>query len=417
MKFFFPDSQDQVDPGFHFVTEERDPFRVRQRDDLYAHEVLSQAPFDGLLVSKAIVDGTAGGTGKYTAAQRHRLYREGARHFFRLDHGHTPLEIMGDCGAFSYVAEEYPPYSVDEVIDFYDGCGFHYGIAVDHVIFQYEPKITRDDKRAEEWVRRQDITLDLAEKFWQRCKARRVSFTPLGVAQGWSPQSYADAVKTLERIGYQRIALGGMVPLKTPEILACLDAIDQVRDRDTTRFHLLGVSRCDDVRTFADYGVTSFDSTSPFRQAFKDDRDNYYTPTGTYVALRVPQVDGNAKLKARIRSGEISQGRALELERTALTRLRQYDADEIDIDPVVHALQEYSAVWDGKSDRSSQYRATLTDRPWRACPCDLCKTIGIEIVIFRGSERNKRRGFHNLYVFEQRLRAQQGRTPRDQDPT
>ncbi|MFF0718748.1 tRNA-guanine transglycosylase DpdA [Micromonospora sp. NPDC003816] len=411
MRFFFPDSQDQVDPGFDFVTEERDPFRVRQRDDLYAHEVLTQAPFDGLLVSKAIVDGKAGGgTGKYTAAQRHRLYREGARRFFRLDRGHTPLKIMGDCGAFSYVAEEYPPYSVDEVIDFYDGCGFHYGIAVDHVIFQYEPKTARDDERAAEWVRRQEITLALAADFWQRCKARRVCFTPLGVAQGWSPQSYADAVVALQRIGYQRIALGGMVPLKTQEILACLAAIDQVRE-PTTQLHLLGISRCDDVPTFATHGVTSFDSTSPFRQAFKDDRDNYYTPTGTYVALRVPQVDGNPKLKARIRSGEISQAQALALERTALTRLRQYDADEVDVDPVVQALLDYSAVWDGKSDRSAQYRVTLADQPWRDCPCDLCKAIGIEVVIFRGTERNKRRGFHNLYVFEQRLRAQRERTP------
>ena len=28
---------------------------------------------------------------------------------------------------------------------------------------------------------------------------------------------------------------------------------------------------------------------------------------------------------------------------------------------------------------------------------------GINVILFRGSERNKRRGFHNLYVFRQRL--------------
>jgi len=410
MKFFFPDSQDQVDPSFDFLTEERDPFRVRQRDDLYAHEVLTQAPFDGLLVSKAIVDGMASGTtGKYTGAQRHRLYREGAARFFRLDNGHTPLEIIGDCGAFSYVAEDEPPYTVDEVIDFYDGCGFNYGISVDHVIFQYESATPREDPRAKEWVRRQEITLELAEKFWKRCEDRNVGFTPVGVAQGWSPQSYAHAIKELERIGYTRIALGGMVPLKTNEILACLRVIDQERKR-STQLHLLGVSRVDEVPAFASYGVTSFDSTSPFRQAFKDDRDNYYTLTGTHVALRVPQVDGNTKLKNRIRSGEISQGEAMTLERTALTHLREFDADKIDLEPTLEALVAYSTLWDGKSDRSEQYRATLAARPWRDCRCDLCVAIGIEIVVFRGSERNKRRGFHNLYVFEQRLRAQQGRT-------
>jgi hypothetical protein len=37
MKFFFPDSQDQVDPRFDFESEEHSPFRVRQRDDRYAH--------------------------------------------------------------------------------------------------------------------------------------------------------------------------------------------------------------------------------------------------------------------------------------------------------------------------------------------------------------------------------------------
>ena len=59
MRFFFPDSQDQIDPTFDFTTEERSPLRVRQRDDLYIHEVLRARVIDGLLVSKAIVDGRA----------------------------------------------------------------------------------------------------------------------------------------------------------------------------------------------------------------------------------------------------------------------------------------------------------------------------------------------------------------------
>jgi hypothetical protein len=85
MKFFFPDSQDQIDPSFNFRTEERSIYRVRQRDDHYAHEALSAPPFNGLLVSKTIVDGLPGATGKYTVAQRQRLYRMGIRGFFRLD--------------------------------------------------------------------------------------------------------------------------------------------------------------------------------------------------------------------------------------------------------------------------------------------------------------------------------------------
>lgn len=133
MKFFFPDSQDQVSPAFDFRTEEHPLSRIRQRDDRYAHEVLATPPFDGYLVSKTIVDGTAGSMAgaKYSAAQRNRLYLDGVEDFFRLRSCPRPLEVMGDCGAFSYATEDEPPYSPTDVIDFYEGCGFDYGISVD----------------------------------------------------------------------------------------------------------------------------------------------------------------------------------------------------------------------------------------------------------------------------------------------
>jgi hypothetical protein len=199
MKFFFPDSQDLVDPSFDFVDETRTDARVRQRDDLYAHEVFATAPYDGLLVSKAIVDGTASGAAKYGLAQRHRLLRLGAKTFFRIPQT-SSLEIMGDCGAFSYIREDRPPFSVDEVIDFYDNAQFDAGLSVDHVIIDYDPKLDTlsSTQLVPEPLRtRQDITLELAEEFLRRHSARRCKFAPLGVAQGWSPDSYAFSVSAL----------------------------------------------------------------------------------------------------------------------------------------------------------------------------------------------------------------------------
>jgi hypothetical protein len=226
---------------------------------------------------------------------------------------------------------------------------------------------------------------------------------PVGVAQGWSPASYAAAVQELQRIGYNRIALGGMVPLKTPEILACLHAISRIR-LARTQLHLLGISRCDNADAFAASGVTSFDSTSPFRQSFKDDHDNYYALDHTYTALRVPQVDGNPKLKARIRAGQVQQAEALRLERHCLDSLRGYDRGTVTIGTALGALGSYDRLCDGaRKDRAGPYRKILEDRPWRSCACGLCETAGIEIALFRGAERNKRRGFHNLHVFRQRL--------------
>ncbi len=73
MKFYFPDSQDQVNPNFDFAREFYPPYRVRQRDDYYAHQILAEPPYDGMLVSKAIVDGSHRGAGKYTPSMTQRL--------------------------------------------------------------------------------------------------------------------------------------------------------------------------------------------------------------------------------------------------------------------------------------------------------------------------------------------------------
>ena len=404
MKFFFPDSQDQIDPGFDFATEEHPALRVRQRDDLYAHEALDGHVIDGLLVSRAIVDGTASGAGKYTAAQRNRMYRVGVRHFFRLDQAPgPPIQTMGDCGAFSYIQEDEPPVTPDQVIDFYAECGFDLGISVDHVIFGFDPAADTDPQHSQgkQWRYRQQITLDLAAKFLARCKDRKVRFEPLGVAQGWSPASYAAAVRSLQEIGYTRIALGGMVPLKTGEILACLREISAARDLGT-QLHLLGVTRRSNIAEFTSYGVTSFDSTSAFRQAFKDDKDNYHTADRTYTAIRVPQVDGLPRLKRQILAGQVDQGTAVQRERACLRALQEYNAGEASIRQVMDALQRYNEITGLKGCEES-CRDILANVPWKSCPCSICTKVGINVVLFRGSERNKRRGFHNLYVFRQRL--------------
>jgi hypothetical protein len=407
MDFYFPDSQDQIEPTYDFLAEERSTFRVRQRDDRYAHEVHKRPAYAGILVSKAIVDGI-GGAGRYTAAQRHRLYRLGVQEFFRLEQGggHEPLKSMGDCGAFSYAAQPEPPFSSDDVIDFYEGCGFDRGIAIDHVIFGYRAEADVDGEIDAAWVERQVLNVKLAKAFLERWNARGCQFEPVGVAHGWSPGSYSESVARLQDLGYRRIALGGMVPLKTLQIIECLEAIDEIRDPDTA-FHLLGVTRTENVTSFASYGVTSFDSTSPFRQAFKDDRDNYYWKGRTYTALRIPQVEGNAKLSARIRAGHIDQQQARHLEQDALRAVRAYDQETDSIISALSALRAYDEL-QGRKDLTERYRETLEDRPWQRCRCGVCASAGVEVIIFRGTERNKRRGFHNLFVFNQRLQGHLG---------
>jgi hypothetical protein len=50
------------------------------------------------------------------------------------------------------------------------------------------------------------------------------------------------------------------------------------------------------------------------------------------------------------------------------------------------------------------YRKTLRSRPWDRCDCPICEELGIEVAIFRGNNRNRRRGFHNTYRFYQQFK-------------
>lgn len=441
MKYFLPDSQDLVDPSFDFQRETRSADRIRHRDDHYAHEVFREQGrvYDGILVSKAIVDGTGSASqAKYTQAQQRRLEREGVHEFFRLkDHPWGRIECMGDCGAFTYVKEEKPPFTVDEVLDFYERRGFDYGFSVDHVILEYKPewetpsavapagKGTRRgqlsldlehpppkrnvDPVPPEVRARQQLTLDLAAEFFKKHKSGKLRFTPIGVAQGWGPASYAYSFKQLEKIGYRYIALGGMVPLKTHEILSCLEAAAAVRRPDSL-IHLLGVTRFSHMLEFAKLGVASVDTTSPLRQAWMDDKDNYHTIERTYTAIRVPQVEGNFKLQARIRSGELDFDKARKAELLCLRRLEEFDAGKCSLVSVLKALRSYQELHDPdtKRDRTESARQTLDATPWKHCKCEVCRQLGHHVILFRGAERNRRRGFHNVAVFYQRLRMLTG---------
>ncbi len=158
--------------------------------------------------------------------------------------------------------------------------------------------------------------------------------------------------------------------------------------------------------------MVSFDSTSPLRQAFKDDKDNYYTPDRTYSAIRVPQVEANAKLRNRIVAGEVSQSVARRLERACLDVLEQFDCGKCKVADAVQILREYEKIHDLRTDRTEVYTEILRDRPWKNCPCEICQRLGIHVMIFRGAERNRRRGFHNLFVFYKRLKRETGKLTR-----
>jgi hypothetical protein len=229
----------------------------------------------------------------------------------------------------------------------------------------------------------------------------------------------ADAARNLASMGYDYLAIGGTVPLKVEQIRRVLDALRGVLP-DRVRLHLLGFGKIEELAVLEKYRVTSFDTTSPLLRAFKDARKNYWSRTGSgdlsyYTAIRIPQATQNNKLKQKALEGSLNQEDARRLEDAALYHVRAYATGEATLDQTLDAVMDYWAAlnWDEEASPSRRadatarqrkaYTHTLGDRPWERCNCRVCRESGVETIIFRTSNRNKRRGIHNLHVFHTHL--------------
>lgn len=380
LRYFIPDWDDRVDPGFDFEADEHTADRNPYQHDHYAHELYETPPYDGILLSRATLDGDR--------RKREAIIAAGSVHRYLRLPADGEHKVLGDCGAFSYWQDHVPPYSAEDVIEYYQQLGFDLGVSVDHLIFA--------ELEAEK-ERRWQITIDNAEEFLRLRKTIRYTFTPVGVAQGWNPDSYRRAAKALVDMGYDYIAIGGLVRSSTNDILRTLAAVQEVL-RPGMQVHLFGVSRTELARTIAGLGVTSFDSASRLRRAWMDGRRNYFLGDDAFTAIRIP----DAQTVARKRNADESE--AQQLERNALDTLRAYHREQATLDEAYAAVAAYAYFCADQPRRVEEsYRRTLAARPWQQCPCAICRAIGVEVIIFRGNNRNRRRGFHNTWQLYQHL--------------
>lgn len=425
MKFLYSDTQDYVDPAYDFIRDRNGAGRERYWDDAYAHELMDPAPYDGLLVSMSAVrqaNGVAASKVRYSTKEEQRMLRDGARKFLR--YGGPKFKdnmLMGDCGAFAYVTHPKPAYEPDEVVEFYTDAEFTHGVSPDHIIFDCDLTNPPRNAMPGEVAERYDITQDNAREFLRLCEAEGFPFEPMGAVQGWSPESMAKAAVELEKMGYKYLAIGGLVPLKVDAIKAVLRAI-RMRIKPSTNLHLLGFAKAETIHQFTDFGITSFDSTSPLIRAFKDQKANYYleAPGGGleyYTAIRIPQAIENTRLMQGIKRGIFDAEDLQRREQLALTMLRAYDQAQANAADTLDAVMDYHQFLmrgepgtTAEHDKAlAQTRAlvghTIEQMPWKRCGCDICRAVGVEVIIFRSSNRNKRRGFHNLGAYHRHLKA------------
>lgn len=411
--YFFPDWDDYVYEPFN--AEETD--EIRRSDEVerkYAHEVFkNDPPYDGLLVSLAQL--------RIKNGRLSRLDKKDSSNF--RDEMRVPdkLLLFGDCGAFSYIKDPKPSLSCEEAASLYDQFGFDLGTSVDHI-----PIASLSDKEKKD---RMALTAKNAKKFLEIHRDHEYQFLPIGSIQGITPKDYADFASEYIEWGYKYIALGGLVRRQDSDILEIVAAVREVLQVSTRRkdeniwVHLFGILRPKLQPIFRELGVSSFDSASYLRKAWASPDRNYLTDDGTwYGSIRIPFSTSKVMREAVESNPELSNGNMQAMEEKCLLSLSRFNDGEIpekEIKEILLDVNKYSECFPRKNwpppKKSSnhlckkheklrkKHEELLMERPWEKCECKVCQDAGIHVVIFRGANRNRRRGFHNTWVFYHKI--------------
>jgi len=409
LKFFLPYWEDWVHADFNPIS---DTYTGGFENSLFAHEIFNPPPYDGILLSLGLFEfklKLLKVNGKPTIRGYSKI-----RNYLRLDSKPNVL-IMGDCGAFTYVNEKFPPISVERAVKIYSELSFDYAISVDHICSDWitvekgaETQFSFTEKKEnkgrlkiklskEELEWRRLLSLENAEVFFKKARG----FYPIGAAQGYSISSYVESVASLIDIGYNFIALGGLVQRKTPFIAELLGELKKKGLLKKAKFHLLGVLRENLIPLMRELGIYSFDSASYLRKAWLKAISNYYGVDGKwYSSIRVP----DSRNKRLLSKAKELPTNAEEKERKILKALRDYDKGKLkNWEELLEEVISYDKLFfrsEFKEERYRElYKELLKSRIWKKCNCPVCRELGIDVVIFRGSNRNRRRGFHNVYTF------------------
>jgi hypothetical protein len=380
LRYFIPEWDDLVDPDYDFETDTHSGGSGDWSNEVYAHQMYPEPNYDGILISKVVAE--------RSIKKKERINRMGVHRFLRVP---REFPVMGDCGAFGYIMDETPPYTTGEILNYYTRLGFDYGVSIDHLIV----RATEAQKQF-----RYELTINNAEEFLREHRKRGLQWTPIGAVQGWDAQSYTEAARQYVAMGYKYIALGGLVRNTTADILSVLDAVHKVVPAGVG-IHLFGLARFRAIHDFARLGVTSIDSASMLRQAWLGATSNFLMSDGWYPAFRIPQATKSFRAKRLVQEGTISINELQKLETSCLEGLRQFGASSSKPSTaLVQALTDYDTLVAGER-RGTKERIlrTLEAKPWAVCKCVICQRWGVEVAIFRGNNRNRRRGFHNTFVF------------------
>lgn len=399
--YFLPDWDDMLDVKYNF---EKDLFSSQHKKDRKEeHCIKLMKPknvCDGVLVSLAQNFGSKGALRKFDATDCQSLAPTSLRDRFGLS---SSQWLFGDCGAFSYINEPYPTISIEQAISLYQIHGFDLGASVDHIpiedIIYNNKKIKLSLKDRQKRI---EITNTNAHLFMQKHKEWKCSFNPVGIIQGITPDDYSHQLEEYLDMGYEHIAIGGLVFKNDKEIVEIVTSLAKAKTKigKDVWIHLFGVFRPKIQPLLHKLGISSFDSATYFRKAWLRSDQNYLcVDKKWYAAIRVPMTSDPRTLK-RLNLSGVPFEKLQKLEQRALNALYKYEKNRISLEATIEHISDYDnlLIRNEKKNYLMAYKRTLEDRPWEKCNCPVCSDIGINVIIFRGYNRNKRRGAHNTLM-------------------
>lgn len=234
MLYFLPDWEDRINPNFNFHGDfERRRLEDSYTQGVYAHEVFETPPYDGILISLAVFEDKIHLNHDGTTPTVRGF--DNIKTYLRVARSSRPLVIMGDCGAFSYVDHKKPPEhaSPKKIADLYHSLGFDLGVSPDHVVvnsimIRKGDTLKKHELTTKEKEERREISLNNAKRFLAYTQRHALCFTPIGAAQGYDTETFADSVDQLIDMGYDYIALGGLARYPTDYVE---EVVETVPDR------------------------------------------------------------------------------------------------------------------------------------------------------------------------------------------
>lgn len=402
--YFLPDWDDVLDENFDFSQDKFSHSKKSERNEKHCVRIMQPERIcDGILVSLAQNLGSKGILKKFGSTDFGSLAPKSIREHYDLA---SNQYAFGDCGAFSYVHKSSPTISTERALSMYQLYGFDLGASVDHIPL---PEIMIDGKKqllsVSEREARVKITKQNAMHFIELHRSKKCTFIPVGVIQGISEESYAKQLPEYVSAGYTHIAIGGLVPRKDKEIVKIIQELNKARQdlrpgiREKLWIHLFGIFRPNLQEFIQTSQISSFDSATYFRKAWLRSNQNYLGKDGEwYSAIRVPMTSDPRTIK-RLKQSGLSISKLEKLEQKALKALHDFAKGHISLTSTLDAIYEYDSLLNRNSESAEKmirnYEKTLSNRIWEECNCPACQKTGIDVIIFRGCNRNKRRGAHN----------------------